>query len=183
MWITACLSRSRFAVERCVDCKDRHSQSGESIKKRSEKSKVPSQVRRTLAVRERATWLTYLGIFVPTVILKLGDGMVYDRYTINEYVMVLIGCAIFTVLFGVAPNLVLEGALASGRSTAVAAWVTGLVAGASVCVIYIVVVLAFGTDNAIHFPVLVQVSFVVMVVLSVAGGISHALRKPQQLRE
>jgi hypothetical protein len=121
----------------------------------------------------------YLGIFVPTVILKLGDGMVDDRYTVNEYVLVIIGSAIFTVLFGVAPKLVLEGALASGRSTAFASWVSGLVAAVSVSVIYTVLVLSFGVDNAIHFPVLVQVSFVVTVVLAVAGGISHALRNPR----
>lgn len=120
-----------------------------------------------------------MGIFVPTVILKLADGMVYNRYTVNEYMLVIIGTAIFTVLFGVAPKLVLEGALASGRSAAFAAWVSGLVAAASVSVIYTVSVLSFGIDKAIHFPVLVQVSFVITVVLTVAGGISHALRMPR----
>lgn len=119
--------------------------------------------------------MIYLGIFIPTFIVR-ESVVIAEGAPLNEHLMVLIGAAIFSALFGLPPKLFADWAMGEGRPTSfVASW-SGVIAAASVAAVYSLLVLIFGADKAIDYPAWMDFSCLAGVVLCVSLGMLYALR-------
>ncbi|MET1086354.1 MAG: hypothetical protein ABWY04_04415 [Arthrobacter sp.] len=125
------------------------------------------------ALRDRAKWFTYLGVFAPTVTVRMTEAIMDGAYLPHEYLMVIIGGLLLSCLVGVIPGVIMEWLMES-KPMAIVAWATGLAAAVCLSVSYGLLSLAW--DGAIHYPVWVQILCLAAVTLCVAGGVGYALR-------
>ncbi|MHA7191877.1 hypothetical protein ACX80N_16455 [Arthrobacter sp. MDT2-16] len=127
---------------------------------------------RTPVLRDRAKYFIYLGIFVPTVAVRMTEEIMGGGGA-HEYLMVVFGGLLLSCLLGVIPGLIMEW-LTGSKTTAIVAWATGLSAAACVSVSYGVLSLIW--DNAIHYPGWVQILCLGAVTLCVSAGVGYTLR-------
>ncbi|MHA7220366.1 hypothetical protein ACX80L_15945 [Arthrobacter sp. MDT1-48-3] len=127
---------------------------------------------RTPALRDRAKYFIYLGIFGPTVTVRMTEEVMGGGGA-HEYLMVIFGGLLLSCLLGVVPGLIMEWLMES-KATAIVAWATGLSAAACVSASYSALTLVW--DNAVHYPVWVQILCLGAVTLCVSAGVGCALR-------
>ena len=127
---------------------------------------------RTPVLRDRAKYFIYLGIFVPTVTVRMTEEIMGGGGA-HEYLMVVFGGLLLSCLLGVIPGLIMEW-LTESKATAVVAWATGLSAAACVSASYGALSLIW--DNAIHYPAWVQILCLGAVTLCVSASVGYALR-------
>ncbi len=103
---------------------------------------------RTPALRDRAKYFIYLGIFVPTVTVRMTEEIMGGGGA-HEYLMVIFGGLLLSCLLGVIPGLIMEWLMES-KATAIVAWATGLAGAASVGASYGALTIVW--DNASITP-------------------------------
>lgn len=127
---------------------------------------------RAPALRDRAKYFIYLGIYVPTDTVRMTEEIMGGGGA-HEYLMVVLGGLLLSFLLGVIPGLIMEWLMES-RTTRIVAWSTGRSAAICVGTSYGALTLVWG--DAIHYPVWVQISCLGAIILCVAAGVGYALR-------